>query len=259
MRIFHGFDAIEGQINNAVCTLGSYDGIHIGHRELIREVIKQAKECGGESVVLTFEPHPRIALGKADGLKLLTSLNEKAELLRELGIDNLVVIPFDREFSRLAYRDFVKSYLIEKLNIKRFIMGYNHRLGRGNEGTFSTLTELSATHGFEISQVKELRSSDDKVSSTVIRNLMAEGLISDSARLLGRAYIIMGEMNRNGEISVEGSPLKLLPPVGVYQATINGTTAEIEIKTDGKICVMGYAHNNGGEHVKIELSNDPKK
>ncbi len=257
MRIFHGFDNIEGLIVAPVCTLGSFDGIHRGHRKLIGEVISLAKACNGESVVLTFEPHPRIALGRGEGLTLLTTLHEKAELLEELGVDNLIVIPFNEAFSRLAYRDFFERYLVGKLNIKHFVMGYNHRLGRGSEGTFSTLSELSRSHGFEVSQIKEWRESDDKVSSTVIRNLITEGEISHATRLLGRAYIIRGMVDKNGQVTIE-SPIKALPPKGLYKVKINGTDAEIEITEHEQVAVIGFAPQHSERQVTIELSTDSK-
>ncbi|MFI3319462.1 MAG: FAD synthetase [Rikenellaceae bacterium] len=257
MRIFHGFDNLKGQIVAPVCTLGSFDGIHRGHRELIGEVISQAKACRGESVVLTFEPHPRIALGRAEGLTLLTTLDEKATLLEELGVDNLIVIPFDEVFSRLAYRDFFERYLVGKLNIKHFVMGYNHRLGRGSEGNFATLSELGRSHGFEVSQIKEWRESDDKVSSTVIRNLITEGEISHATRLLGRPYMVIGEVDSSGQLRV-GSPIKTLPPKGLYIAKIDNTDAEIEITNSEHIGINGYAPQHSGKRVKIELSTDSK-
>ncbi|MBQ6870642.1 MAG: FAD synthase, partial [Alistipes sp.] len=123
MRVIYGFDSIPA-ISHAVATVGSYDGVHSGHRVLIEQVIARAKARGGDSVVVTFEPHPRITLGKAEGLKLLTTLEEKALLLDRLGVDFMVVIPFDLAFSRLSHQQFIEQYLIGKLGIEELVVGY---------------------------------------------------------------------------------------------------------------------------------------
>ncbi len=223
MRVYYGFDDVA--INGAVCTVGSYDGVHVGHRVLIRECVTRAHEMEGESVVLTFEPHPRIVLGKSEGLKLLTTLPEKIELLRAEGVDNLIVIPFDRAFSQLRYSDFIKRYLLDRVNMKCMVVGYNHLFGRNNEGNYAVLTELSESCGFDIVRVAEQRNLESKVSSTVIRALIAEGDIERANQLLGRPYLIYN--------SIE--PLKLLPPSGVYATSIDGAAAEVEFSQSGVI------------------------
>ena len=128
MRVFHGFDALPHFVRPAV-TVGSYDGVHLGHRALIGRLIAEARANGGESIVLTFEPHPRITLGKAEGLRLLTTLDEKTALLEELGVDNVIVIPFDRAFIALSGEEFADDYLIGKVGAETLVAGYNHRFG----------------------------------------------------------------------------------------------------------------------------------
>ncbi len=213
MRVFYGFEGLS-PINNAVCTVGSYDGVHIGHQRLIAECIARAKEIGGESVVLTFEPHPRIVLGRAEGLRLLTTLTEKIELLRARGVDNLIVIPFDIAFSQVKYRDFVEQYLIDKVDVRCMIVGYNHLFGHKNEGNYNLLSELSRERGFRVVELSELRNDEKKVSSTVIRKLIECGNIREATEQLGRPYLI-----HNSQDS-----LKLLPPVGRYVARVDGAT-----------------------------------
>lgn len=179
MRIFHGFDALP-RFRHAAATVGSFDGVHRGHRALIGHLVDEARKCDGESVVLTFEPHPRITLGRAEGLVLLTTFEEKAALLEELGVDNLIVIPFDRSFSRLSCREFIEEYLLGKVGVETLVVGFNHRFGHDGVD-FSTLE----IEGLRIVRVDEERVTGEKVSSTVIRNLMAEGDIAEAERLLG--------------------------------------------------------------------------
>ncbi len=179
MRIFHGFDALP-RFRHAVATVGSFDGVHRGHRALIEHLISEAKKAGGESVVLTFEPHPRITLGRAEGLVLLTTFEEKAALLEELGVDDLIVIHFDEAFSRLSCREFIEDYLMGKVGAETLVVGFNHRFGH-DRVDFSTLS----VEGLRIVHVDEERVTGEKVSSTVIRNLLAKGETEEAERLLG--------------------------------------------------------------------------
>ena len=138
MRVFHGCEALPHFTHPAV-TVGSYDGVHSGHLKLLRTVTAAARGQGGESIVFTFEPHPRITLGKADGLRLLTTLVEKICLLERLGIDNLVIIPFDRAFSRLAPDEFVRDCLVGHTGAETLVVGFNHRFGHNKQGSYDYL------------------------------------------------------------------------------------------------------------------------
>ncbi len=238
MRVFYGFEQLE-LLSRTVCTVGSYDGVHIGHRALIKECVELAHRVGSQSVVLTFEPHPRIVLGKADGLKLLTTLPEKIELLSQEGVDNLVVIPFDVAFSRLSYRDFIEDYLVNKLQMKYMVVGYNHLFGRNNEGNYTLLCDLAERHSFEVVQLSELRNDSSKVSSTVIRRLIESGDVEAANRLLGRDYLIIYDA---------ADPLKLLPSAGRYSAHIDSIEAVVEF---GANSVIASPSLHCGARVKI--------
>ncbi|MFI3301995.1 MAG: FAD synthetase family protein [Rikenellaceae bacterium] len=230
MRVFYGFDGTS-QIEKAVCTVGSYDGVHIGHQRLIEECREQAKAIGGESVVLTFEPHPRIVLGRAEGLKLLTTLPEKIELLSGAGVDNLIVIPFDEEFSRVKYSDFVEQYLIAKVGMQCMIVGYNHLFGHKNEGNYTLLSELSERLGFRVVELAEQRCDSQKVSSTVIRRAIESGDVESAVEQLGHPYLVL-----KGD-----SEWKLLPPEGRYVARVEGEVIEIDIT------------HKGAEYSRVEI------
>ena len=240
MRIIYGFDNIP-HIDHPVITVGSYDGVHQGHQVLINQTISRAKKRGGQSVVLTFEPHPRITLGKDEGLKLLTSLEEKALLLERCGVDFLLVIPFDTAFSRLTNEQFVNDYLIGKLHAEEIIIGYNHHFGHNKSGDYNYLS----TSTLEVTQVEQQRVESDKVSSTVIRAVITAGDMEGANRLLGHTYIIIGESDSNGTISTDS--YKLLPPDGNYNAIVNGEVSRVNI------CGNALCTDVKSQKVTIEL------
>ena len=180
MRVFYGFEHLPHFEHPAV-TVGSYDGVHRGHQALIERLVAEAHAAGGESIVMTFEPHPRITLGRADGLLLLTTLDEKIALLADLGVDNVIVIPFDRSFSALSGREFVDRYLLGLLGAKTLVAGYNHRFG--HDGLACDAPEL--TGRMRIVRVGPCAVDGVRVSSTVIRRLIEAGQTAEAERLLG--------------------------------------------------------------------------
>ncbi len=232
MEIVYGFDSLP-KMRRPAATLGSFDGVHCGHRILLDEVRHLAAESDGDSVVLTFEPHPRITLHNDEGLKLLTSLEEKAMLLERCGIDYVVIIPFDEAFSRLSREEFVENYLIGKLGIEKLVVGYNHHFGRDKEGDYSFLADSAE---LDVVRVRQQLVGTDKVSSTVIRRTIESGDMRNAVRLLGHPYIIIGITDDEGAITTDR--YKLLPPDGEYTARINGQNTKTVIK-DGRICHTG--------------------
>jgi riboflavin kinase/FMN adenylyltransferase len=242
MRIVHGFDNIP-HIDHPVITVGSYDGVHKGHQVLINQTISRAKARDGQSVVLTFEPHPRITLGKDEGLKLLTSLEEKALLLERCGVDFLLVIPFDIAFSRLTNEQFVNDYLIGKLHAEEIIIGYNHHFGHNKSGDYDYLTTQQSS--LTVYRVEQQMVENEKVSSTVIRQTIESGDTKGAIHLLGHTYIIMGESDTNGVLAVDR--YKLLPADGSYRAIVNGVEDSITI------CNNAIYTNTNNRKVIVEL------
>lgn len=232
MRVFYGFDALPHFVRPTV-TVGSYDGVHSGHLALLRTVAGRARAQGGESVVLTFEPHPRVTLGRADGLRLLTSLEEKIYLLGQQGIDNLIVIPFDKAFSALAPDTFIRDYLVGRIGAETLVVGFNHRFGRDKQGSYDYL----GSHGFglEVVEVGECDVDAEKVSSTVIRRLVAQGDMARAARLLSHPYLVIGTAAA-GRIRTD-DPLKLLPPAGSYQVCIGDLPARLTVDTSQNLII----------------------
>ncbi len=242
MKVIRGFDNPPA-LRNAVATVGSYDGVHSGHRILLDEVIRRAKASGGESVVLTFEPHPRITLGNDEGLLLLSTFNEKCRLLEIAGIDYVVVIPFDEAFSRLSREEFIDNYIVGSLHIKQLVIGYNHHFGHNKTGDHSFLVEHTSLQVIEIPQYTD---NGNKVSSTTIRQALSDGNLSLATEMLGHPYIIIGRADEEGRVAT--SRYKLLPTDGIYPCTICGKPSQCEVR-NGAI----YQHEYRSQEIEIEL------
>lgn len=180
MKVFQGFEDLPHFIRPAV-TVGSFDGVHRGHRALIGRLVAEARAVGGESVVLTFEPHPRITLGRAEGLRLLTTFEEKVALLAELGVDNVIVIPFDRAFSALSGREFVERCLIGRVGAETLVAGYNHRFG--HDGVACDAPEVASR--LRVVRVGPCTVDGMQVSSTAIRRLLDAGDRTTAEHLAG--------------------------------------------------------------------------
>ncbi|MEG2613430.1 MAG: FAD synthetase [Alistipes sp.] len=232
MRIFYGFAHLP-HFEHPSATVGSYDGVHGGHMTLINSVVESAKAQHGESIVLTFDPHPRVTLGCAEGLQLLTSTEEKALLLEQAGIDNLIVIPFDHAFSLLTPYEFAHDYLIGRVGVETLVVGYNHHFGHDKEGNFDYLDRLHDQFNFHVLRVAEYDSESEKVSSTVIRRLVERGEMAHAARMMPHPYLLIGEVVDNSIYIAE--PLKLLPPAGIYNVIINGASDQLTITADGSL------------------------
>jgi riboflavin kinase/FMN adenylyltransferase len=235
LKIYHSIQEFS-PAKKTIVTLGTFDGVHKGHKSMLEKLKNSSKETGCESVVLTFFPHPRMVLQQADGLKLLNTMEEKAYLLDLFGIDNLIIHPFSKEFSRLTAEEFVKDVLVARLNTKKIIIGHDHRFGSNRTADINDLIRFGAEYGFEVEQISALEVNEVSVSSTKIRNALMEGLISKANRYLGYPYFITGTVVTGKQLGrTIGFPtanialteeFKLVPAHGVYtvSSTINGKT-----------------------------------
>lgn len=223
-RLVEGVPAQGGD----VVTVGTFDGVHVGHREIMRTVVARARARGTCAVVYTFDPHPRKVLQGGDAPGLLTTLEQKLELLRELGIERTVIEPFDEAFARTAPEVFVRDVLHARLRPAEVYVGFNFRFGHHREGSKGTLTELGPRLGIEVTIVPEVTVEGEAVSSTRIRRLLAAGEVEHSARLLGRHYAIRGRVaagDRRGRTlgfptaNVEHEN-EVLPELGVYAGRV---------------------------------------
>ena len=192
MKVFHGIDRLPA-FRHPAATVGSFDGVHGGHSELLAAVRRFARERDGESIVVTFSPHPRIVLETQTDLRLLTTLDEKVWLLERAGIDNLVVIPFTREFSRTGSADFIRRDLIGKLGVETLVMGYNHHFGHNKEGDYGSLRS-SERPTLRLYRIEPFSVGGEKVSSTVVRSLVEHAEMARAARMLGHPYLLMADV-----------------------------------------------------------------
>jgi riboflavin kinase/FMN adenylyltransferase len=192
MILITDLSRIEKKFDRSVLTLGNFDGIHLGHQELVRMVIRRAKETGATSMVVTFRPHPLKILAPQKCPPLISIYEEKIRLFEKLGIDVLVKIPFTVEFSAMTPEDFVKNVLCDTLGAKEIFVGYNYRFGKGRKGDVQTLRGLGEQYGFTVREVEQISLGGEVISSTKIRDLLREGDVEHAARLLGRTYAITG-------------------------------------------------------------------
>ncbi|MBQ8272145.1 MAG: FAD synthetase family protein [Tidjanibacter sp.] len=186
MRICYGFDSLP-RLQAPVVTIGSFDGVHRGHADLVGYLVRRAQEVGGEGVVVTFSPHPRevLARGGGESFRLLTSSERKAELLGELGVDVMVVVEFTPDFAALGSEEFVRDYLCAKLGLHTLVVGYNHRFGHDRDVAPDHFERLAEKYGFQILRVPEYRFEGEKISSSVVRRLLTEGDVAGAEKLLG--------------------------------------------------------------------------
>lgn len=225
MKVHYGLDNLF--IHNPVVTLGSFDGVHKGHAKVLRTLREQAQRLGGETLIVSFEPHPRSVLypqEKAPGI--LTTLDEKIAILDKYGVDHLLLLPFTPELAKLDYEEFVKRILVEGIHLKELVVGYDHRFGRNREGCFESLKQLAHQYSFNLMQEQVYEERHINISSTKIRNALAIGDINTVNNFLGYAYSFVGEVvigNRIGRTigfpTANLRPLsqqKLLPAFGVY-------------------------------------------
>ena len=227
MTLHYGFDTLAKELRTVV-TVGSFDGVHAGHRVLLRRLVAMARSLSAESVVVTFEPHPRIAMGRAEGMMLLTSIEERALLLGREGVDHVVVARFDERFREQSFEEFVRESLVGSLGMVGMVVGYNHRLGRGNEGNYESLLPLSSALGFKLERVEQHLERGGKVSSTVIREVLMRGDMEHAEQLLGHKYVIVGRLH-GGRMRID-DPYKLLPAQGDYRALVDGVVCDIRVE-----------------------------
>jgi riboflavin kinase/FMN adenylyltransferase len=224
LRVVAGSEALPGPLRHAVVTVGNFDGLHVGHREILRIVTERARLRSGESAVYTFEPHPRKVLRPGAAPKLLTTLEQKLELIEEAGVDVAVVERFDLEFARRSAIEFVRDVLYARLRPEEVYVGYDFRFGHDREGSMRTLTELGPHLGFAVTIVPEVTVGGRDVNSTRIRELLEAGQVEEARVLLGRPYRVRGrvvEGDRRGRtlgfptVNLEAEN-EVLPAEGVY-------------------------------------------
>jgi riboflavin kinase/FMN adenylyltransferase len=245
MRIFEGLTDLT-RIKNAVVTIGTFDGVHIGHQEILKTVISEAKKIGGESVLLTFYPHPRMVLYPEDtGLLLLQTQTEKLEKLASIGLENAVIYPFSKEFAEFSAKSFVEEILIKGLQAKKVIIGYDHQFGHQREGNLAFLQRYADQGFFELMEIPAEQIDEVYISSSKIRNAILEGEISTANSCLGAPFELTGTVTlglQNGRrigfptanIQLKDAH-KIIPANGVYAVKI-----EVEGKLQNGMMNIGW-------------------
>jgi riboflavin kinase/FMN adenylyltransferase len=261
MKVFHDLGELI-TIPNPVVTTGSFDGVHVGHKAIIGRINRLAREIRGESVLITFHPHPRKVLypetaGK--DLYLINSQKEKIELLRKTGLDNLIILTFTVEFSKTTSIDFIRNILVNKLHCKKIVIGFNHQFGFNREGNYEYLDELGKYYGFEVEEIPEQDIHNETVSSTLIRKSLQDGRIQRANAYLDHHYFMIGPLMegspglqnsdiRTFRIQVE-EECKLIPPDGVY-------AVRIEVKghaSKGILNIMNSRYGTERDFGKMDI------
>ena len=257
MRIFNSINDFASS-KKTIVTLGTFDGVHIGHSAILDKICKAAQQENLESVILTFFPHPRLIVSNNYDIKLLNTIEEKSVLLEKKGIQNFIIHPFDKTFSELSPREFVTQVLVEKLNIQKIIIGHDHKFGKDRAADFNDLINFGKEFGFEVEEISAQQINEVSVSSTKIRNSLLEGNVSLANDYLGYPYVLTGNVVKGNQLGrTIGFPTanveipeeyKLIPKNGVYVVTVT-----IENKIVFGMMNIGVRPTLGENKLSIEV------
>lgn len=257
MKIFHSINDFKST-KKTIVTIGTFDGVHIGHQKIIEKLIQNAADYNYESLILTFFPHPRMVLQEGSEIKLLNTIEERSKLIEKTGLSNLIIHPFNKEFSRLTAEEFVKTILVDIFNIQKIIIGHDHRFGRNRTADIRDLELFGKQFGFEVEQISAQEIDAVSISSTKIRNAINEGNMAIANEYLGYNYLLSGIIIQGKQLGrTIGFPTanlkieeeyKLIPKNGVYivKSTINQ-------KTVFGIMNIGINPTVNGEKLSIEV------
>ncbi|WP_298364105.1 bifunctional riboflavin kinase/FAD synthetase [uncultured Lutibacter sp.] len=244
--------------NKTFVTIGTFDGVHIGHQKVIKKLIKSARKKNATSVLLTFFPHPRMVLQKDLDIKLINTIEERTKLLENLGLDVLIIHPFNEEFSKFSALDFVRNILVNTLNISQLVIGYDHHFGKNREGNFEQLQEYGHTYNFKVKKISQEEVKDIAVSSTKIRKAIKNSEIDKANNYLGYNFMLTGTVIKGKNLGEKiGFPTanlnipenyKLIPKTGAYivKSNINGATVFGMMN-------IGFRPTVNGDHQTIEI------
>ncbi|MBX9852213.1 MAG: bifunctional riboflavin kinase/FAD synthetase [Cytophagaceae bacterium] len=258
MKTWKGIELFK-PLRNAVVTSGIFDGVHKGHQKILTSLVESAKDINGESVVLTFWPHPRKVLNPSSSIEILTTLEEKSNLIASLNVDHLIIIAFTKEFSALSSYDFLKKILEQKIGTKKLLIGYDHKFGKNREGSFEYIQKNAFEFGFEVDEIPRQDVHEIAVSSTTIRNALKEGNIQKATEYLGRNYSFTGKVVKGKQLGTQlGFPTanlqlednkKLIPKDGIY-----AVRTVFESQTYNGMMSIGFNPTVGGNARTIEVN-----
>ena len=260
MKIYYDIEKFN-KVPNAVVTIGTFDGVHRGHQEILKNMVNRAKELDGESVVVTFYPHPRQVLSHDSGIRFISTQEEKIKHLEALGIDNLIIIKFTKEFAAIPSEDFIKDYLVKNIQPAVLIIGYDHHFGKGRTGDFDMLYELGSQYHFKVEKIQEQDVDNVAVSSTKIRHFLENGDIKHANMLLGYEFSYTGKVIHGQQVGHKmGYPtanidvaeeFQLIEKQGVY-----ATFAEIDGKSYPAMTYIGKRptmHDNRPQSIETYI------
>ena len=260
MKIYYDIEKFN-KVPNAVVTIGTFDGVHRGHQEILKNMVNRAKELDGESVVVTFYPHPRQVLSHDSGIRFISTQEEKIRHLEALGIDNLIIIKFTKEFAAIPSEDFIKDYLVKNIQPAVLIIGYDHHFGKGRTGDFDMLYELGSQYQFKVEKIQEQDVDNVAVSSTKIRHFLENGDIKHANMLLGYEFSYTGKVIHGQQVGHKmGYPtanidvaeeFQLIEKQGVY-----ATFAEIDGKSYPAMTYIGKRptmHDNRPQSIETYI------
>ena len=258
LKLFHSINDFQST-KKTILTLGTFDGVHIGHKKILERITQNTENGKYESLVLTFFPHPRMVLQEKSEIKLLNTIAEKSKLLEQTGIENLVIHPFNESFSRLTAEEFVHSILVDQFHIQKIIIGHDHRFGRNRTANIDDLIAFGTEYGFEVEQISAQEIQDVSVSSTKIRKALDEGNIALANEYLGYPYFLSGEVVKGKQLGrTIGFPTanihieeeyKKIPKNGVYIVK-----TFIDNKTVFGMMNIGFNPTVNGERQTIEVN-----
>lgn len=258
MKIYRGIDDFK-KLDYAVVTSGTFDGVHFGHQKILQRLDEITTGNGGESVIITYWPHPRLVLYPEQDLSLLSSIEEKADLLSQKNVDHLIIIPFTADFSDLSSEDFIKNILVDKIGTKKLVIGYDHKFGKNRSGSFEGLLKDGPIYGFDVEEIPKQMVDNNAVSSTKIRNALGEGKIEIANEYLGRPYMLKGTVIEGDKIgrtidfptaNIEvGFTNKFIPAQGIYAVKV-----KIDLSYFNGMLNIGFRPTFGGNQRRIEVN-----
>lgn len=261
MKIYNNFSDFV-KVPNTIVTIGTFDGVHLGHQAILKDMVKTAKEIGGETVVITFYPHPRYVLNiNAANLRFITTQEEKLKLLEKSGVDNVVVVNFTKEFSRVSSEDFIRDYIIKHINPVKLVIGYDHHFGNNRMGDFSLLSEMQNKYNFKLQRIEAHDVENIAVSSTKIRHSLQQGDVERANALLGYQFSYIGKVVSGNKIGRElgyrtanidlEKEFRLIETSGVYATYVDYEGKEYKSMT--YIGKKPTINNDEVENIEVHL------
>lgn len=277
MQVYHQISELSG-LTNSIVTIGTFDGVHLGHQKIIKRLVELKNKQGGEIVVFTFDPHPRkVLFPEQKDLKLITLTEEKCEVLKHFGVDHVLVFPFTKEFSQMQANDYIVDVIVKGLKTKTLVIGYDHRFGSNREGSIETLKQFATTHQFNVEEIPAQEINQLNVSSTRIRRAIEEGDILVANDFLGYSFFITGKVVKGKQlgrtigyptanISI-GNEDKLIPKIGVYAVNVligkqsykgmlnigTNPTTDLDNTIKIEVNIFDFDQDIYGERVKVEF------